>query len=542
MYRHAAMPPEASRRVAGLGSRARRPGLESAAVHPARSRSRAAIALVVVGFALVALVAAAPHSPLQPILPAGGDSGPVRSLADAMGLDLVHGASLVALAVVAICVAASGFLLVLRSAWRGELSVRTVVVLSVAFHAGVVMLPLLFSRDVYSYAMYGRIAGVYHGNPYVLTPVDFPHDAVFRLVGEKWADTPAVYGPGFTLLSAALTRWIASPSALVSAFRLIAAAASLATVGVSIWLARRIRPERAAFAGAIVGLNPVVLFQSVASGHNDVLVMLAVASALALVVAERRLLATAVLALGVLVKVTAALPLLLLLVAVVAAAPAGWRWKTFAAHAAVAAGVVAAFAVPFLQTTDPTLGLVEVAGHEGWLAPSRLADRVAEAVAGGAGLDSTASIVSAVVRVAFALALVAVIVLLCRHVGRRAAIRRLGAEELGASWGWGLLALMLLGPVLLPWYVAWVLPLAWLLPRVPRMVLIALSVALTLSQWTAEPSRFPRSYDLNILVGHYVITPVVAGLLLWLLADLRRRLRTGAALADGPRDVARQRG
>jgi Glycosyltransferase family 87 len=511
-------------------------------VHAARSRSRATIAFVVVGFALLSLVAAVSRSPLQPVLPRGGDSGAVRRVADTVGVDAVHGAALVALAVVAICLAASGFLLALRSAWRGELSVRTVLVLSIGFHAGVVLLPLLFSRDVYSYAMYGRIAGVYHGNPYVLTPVDFPRDAVFRFVGEKWADTPAVYGPGFTLLSAALTRWIASLSELVSAFRLIAAAASLATVGISIWLARRIRPDRAAFAGAIVGLNPVVLFQSVASGHNDVLVMLAVAGALALVVAERRLFATAVLALGVLVKVTAALPLLLLLVAVVAAAPVGRRWKTLAAHAAVAAGVVAAFAVPFLQTTDPSLGLVELAGHEGWLAPSRLVGRIAAAVAGGAGLDSAASIVAAAVRVAFAFALGAVVVVLCRHVGRRAALRRLGAGELGASWGWGLLALMLLGPVLLPWYVAWILPLAWLLPRVPRTVLIALSVALTLSQWTAEPSRFPASYDLNVLVGHYVITPVVAGLLLWLLVELRRRVRAGATLEDEPRDVARQRG
>ena len=46
------------------------------------------------------------------------------------------------------------------------------------------------------------------------------------------------------------------------------------------------RPARAAFAVAAFGLNPVVLFQSVASGHNDLLVALAVAGAFALVLAR----------------------------------------------------------------------------------------------------------------------------------------------------------------------------------------------------------------------------------------------------------------
>jgi hypothetical protein len=48
----------------------------------------------------------------------------------------------------------------------------------------------------------------------------------------------------------------------------------------------------------------VVLFQSAASGHNDLLVALAIAAALALVFSGRELWATAALALGTLVKVT----------------------------------------------------------------------------------------------------------------------------------------------------------------------------------------------------------------------------------------------
>jgi hypothetical protein len=170
--------------------------------------------------------------------------------------------------------------------------------------------------------------------------------------------------------------------------------------------------------------------------------------------------------------------------------------------------------------------MVELAGHEGWLAPSRFFRRVLDAVSGDA--------VGVVARVVFPLALLAVVALVARELVRRApasAWLRTGA------WGWGLLGLMLLGPVLLPWYVTWALPLAWLLPRVPRGVLLGTSVALTISQWTAEPSRFRTAYDLNVLFGHYVVTPVVVGLLAWLLLDLWRRTRGGAPLEDAPHDV-----
>jgi hypothetical protein len=65
------------------------------------------------------------------------------------------------------------------------------------------------------------------------------------------------------------------------------------------------------------------------------------------------------------------------------------------------------------------------------------------------------------------------------------------------------------------------------------MVLIATSTALGLSQWTAEPRLHPKAYDVNVLAGHYAIAPFVALLLVWLLLELRHRLRNDLPLA-GP--------
>ncbi len=165
----------------------------------------------------------------------------------------------------------------------------------------------------------------------------------------------------------------------------------------------------------------------------------------------------------------------------------------------------------------------ELSAHEGWLAPSRFFRRVLDAISGDT--------LGVVARIVFAVALVIAVVVLVRAVSRAAASGRPPDELLGA-WGWSLLALTLLGPVLLPWYLAWSLPLIWILPRVPRASLIVLSGALSMSQWTAEPLRFPDAYDLNVLIGHYVLTPVVIGVLVWLALDLRRRLAIPLALHE----------
>lgn len=493
-------------------------------MEPSRGReARGAIALAVAGFAVEATVAAVPGSPLQPVLAPGGQpGGPFTLLAEGIGLDAL-GSSLPVASVVAVAAGLLGFLVLLRAAWHGAISLRIAIGLAIAFHLAIVLLPLLISRDVYSYIAHGQIVSLHDANPYVQTPADFPSHLTRELVGPKWVDTPSVYGPLFSHLAGLVTRTSSRVDVLVDAFRLLAISASLATTLVVGATVRRVRPGRAAFAVAAFGLNPVVLFQSAGSGHNDLLVALSVAVAAWLMLRDRTMWAVAVLTCGGLVKATALLPVLLLVVWVAWRRPPGQRLRALAAHGAVAVAIGAAVAAPFFQLHDPTLGMRELAGHEGWLAPSRFFGRVLDAISG--------DLVGPLARAAFAAALVVTVAWLAREVGRAASSGRPVLAVLG-GWGWSLLALTLLGPVLLPWYLAWTLPLIWLLPRTPRAVLIALSALLAFSQWTAEPARFPEAYDLNVLVGHYVLTPVVIGLLVWLALDLRRRLQVPLALHD----------
>ena len=491
-----------------------------------------AVAAAVAGFLAEAVVAAVPGSPLQPILAPGAEpGGPFVWIAETIGLDRLDAAPPIA-SVLGVAAGMAGFLVLLRAAWRGEVTVRLALGLSVAFHLAIVLLPLLISRDVYSYIAHGQIVSVHHANPYVETPADFPSFLTRQLVGPKWVDTPSVYGPLFSHLSGVVTRTSTRLDVLVDAFRLIAIGASLATTFVIGALSSRIQPSRAAFAVAAFGLNPVVLFQSAASGHNDLLVALAIAVAAWCVVRERTIWAVAILTCGALIKATAFLPLVLLVVWVIWRRPALERFRAGAAHTGVALAIALLVAAPFFQLHDPTLGMRELSSHEGWLAPSRFFRRILDAVSGDT--------LGVVARVAFVLALVVAVIWLVRTVARAAAAGRPQTELLG-GWGWALLALTLLGPVLLPWYLAWSLPLIWILPRVPRVSLLVLSGVLALSQWTAEPLRFPEAYDVNVLVGHYALTPVVVGVLVWLALDLRRRSAIPLPLHDEEGDAAEPR-
>jgi hypothetical protein len=502
--------------------------VRSGPVERSSRTSTLAIAGFVVAFVGLALVASVPGSPVHPILPHGVEpGGPFRWLADLLGLTDLHGSLLVAASVTALIASAVAFVCVLREAWRGTISVRSTVLLTVAAHAVVMTLPLLVSRDVYSYIAYGNIAGLHHANPYLQTPIDFPHDAVATLVGPGWFSTPAVYGPVFTGYASVVVRLVASVHAQTEVFRWTALCASLGTVALIATTVRRVRPSRVAFAVAAFGMNPAVLFYSVASGHNDLLVALSVAGAFALLLAGRRMLTVVALTLGLLVKVVVGLPLLLFVVWCVARAPEGRRVRTFVSHAGLAAAMWLVAAAPFLNRHDPSLGLFELAGHEGWLAPSRFFHRFLDAVSG-----DTLGIVA---RIAFAVLMLVVVVTVAITVWRgaeRTEDERTAVLDLGASWCWSLVLLMLLGPTLLPWYVAWALPLVWLVPRVPRLVLLGTSVALGVSQWSAEPSRFRGPYDTNLVIGHYLITPVVIVLLIWLLRDGWGRWRGDLALQD----------
>jgi len=206
---------------------------------------------------------------------------------------------------------------------------------------------------------------------------------------------------------------------------------------------RRLRDPMAV---AFLGVNPVTVIAVVNGAHNDALIGLALLGGVLLVAAKRPAWAGAAMALGALVKVTALLPL---------AAVGLWVWRRHGPRAAAAlAGVAGAVtAAGILLAGGPIVleplreAALRFSNGSVWKAPRRW---LTSAVDGSVGDVTEATRLTG--RVLSTVALVCVVgltVLVLRRVHRPGA-----AQVVGVS----VLAYMLLGAYVLPWYLAWSLP------------------------------------------------------------------------------------
>src|SRR4051794_5627910 len=229
--------------------------------------------------------------------------------------------SLVALAALIVC-----------ESRRPTVTVRTVAVASGLLLLLAVARPPLHSNDVWSYAMYGRIVSHHHVSPYTHPPSDYRTDPWYHRMDRAWRDTPSVYGPLFTGISAAIMG-VAGDSALAGRVGF----QGLAALAVALALALIARRTRDPVAMAFVGLNPFVIVAVVNGGHNDALVGLGVLAGVILGTRGRPGWAGLVLGLAALIKLPAVLPLAAL--AVWLARPSGRNLRR-AGALALAGGLV----------------------------------------------------------------------------------------------------------------------------------------------------------------------------------------------------------
>ncbi|MGH7662446.1 MAG: hypothetical protein ACRENA_16200 [Vulcanimicrobiaceae bacterium] len=170
------------------------------------------------------------------------------------------------------CLAGGFYVVILFAARHREIARRSIVIATLLAALAAFFFRFMFSSDVYAYAAYGALAAT-HQNPYVhrmIPPSQLVDASWTAAIGYEWPSLPAcVYGPAFVAFSQAIV--------VATHFDLAHALLSLRLL------------EIGAFAGAIalapnsllaiaVGLNPVVL-STVAEGHNDALILLAIALA-----------------------------------------------------------------------------------------------------------------------------------------------------------------------------------------------------------------------------------------------------------------------
>ena len=409
--------------------------LSSAAVGAREASPSSRIGLIgLAGVMVTGLVVSVSAANTQSLLPESIRPVPA-SLAGpfATGPDLHSGGAIAVLSLMFISY-------VLAVTASGRLSGRAVLMSIAALYAFVLLAPPLVSTDIFSYQAYARMGAMYGANPYLSGPHAIALDPVFPYIGAKWSYIPSVYGPLFTTFSYLLAPL--SIAASVGVYKAIAAVASLALVAL-VWNVARLRGTDPVRAAALVGLNPLLVVYGIGGGHNDVLMLVAMVAAIYAVLTSRERLGGAFSVFAIGIKLTAGL-LLPFAIAAGGRRRGRSRRRDFLVGAGAMFALVASLSAAVFGTGAlHLLATVQYTQSEGdWHSiPGFVATRL--------NLPTLGHIIGYILAGAF----IGVSVWLLRRVWH-------GRTDWIAAAGWATIAMLVAASSLLPWYVAWALPLA----------------------------------------------------------------------------------
>lgn len=343
--------------------------------------------------------------------------------------------------------------------------------MAVVWAVPLMVVPVLFSRDVFSYIAASRLApaGI---DPYAEGTGALP---TFWRDGADpmWQDSPSPYGPLWTGLSSVVFHLTeAQPVAALMAFRL------MALVGVVLLVV--FVPRLAELAGANPGratwlavLNPLVLFHLSASAHNDALMAGLLVTGLAVALQQRPVLAVVLISAAGAVKAPAllALPFVGLLWA---GRDASWSGivTAWSKVAGLAASTLAALTVASGVGWGWVGNLSTPTTVDTWLSPPTAVGRVLGLVAETLDGPSAEDVLAGTRTAALVLAALIIAALLLSF-RRRGVLRSLALA---------MVVLVALGPVVHPWYLLWAIPLVAVLTlsRVEKNLAIGVTVGLSI--------------------------------------------------------------
>ena len=389
--------------------------------------------------------------------------------------------------------------------------------------APLLLAPPLFSRDVYSYFVQGKLV-LSGGDPYTQGVASIP--GWFRDgVDPMWQYAPTPYGPMFLSLSRGVAAFVGdNPYLAVIFFRLIAliGVALLAYYVPRLAFHCGIDASKALWLGV---MNPLVLMHFVAGAHNDSLMIGLVVAGFAVAIEGRPLVGVLILSLGGMVK-----PIGLLALPFIGLVWAGTHadlkgriiaWVKTAATFAGSYIVLAAL-------VGTSLGWIRALTTPGevktWLSPATALGLASGDVLSWIGLGDHLDTTVGVFRIIGEIAAVAIVGYLCLRPQGRTAVRSLTLA---------FVAVVALGPVVQPWYLLWALPLAaasGLSPKELRVVVVL--TALFTLYGLCETSASADSI-LELTDGLAMLASAAAIGLAVSISPRERALVTGGEVAHG---------
>lgn len=139
--------------------------------------------------------------------------------------------------------------------------------------------------DVYVYVVYNLVEVQYHHNPIFTAPMTFAHDPLIAQRSDGWGGIGAPYGP-FALVLDAIPTILFGRNLLANLLflKIMFSAALIVVAYLTFKLLKMVSPRHALSGALLVAWNPLLLFETAANGHNDMLMMVFVVLALYCVV------------------------------------------------------------------------------------------------------------------------------------------------------------------------------------------------------------------------------------------------------------------
>lgn len=228
-------------------------------------------------------------------------------------------------------------------------------------HACALLAPPFLSSDVLFYAAIGRAQGVFHHSAHELLYRVLPAgDRFLVMLPDEWQRGNSAYGPLFNRLAALLGALAGDDLGLSQRlFQGVGATAAL----LAAYVAGRALGPRAA---ALIMYCPLVVIEATVSGHNDSLLLLLTAAAVAALARGRPWAGLGLLGLGLLIKLSAVLmPGFLLLVLLWSRLTRARRGLWALAGLGVAGLVLGLLAWRAMRGTGATWTLLHLLGQTG---------------------------------------------------------------------------------------------------------------------------------------------------------------------------------
>ncbi|MBT8160259.1 MULTISPECIES: polyprenol phosphomannose-dependent alpha 1,6 mannosyltransferase MptB [Arthrobacter] len=329
----------------------------------------------------------------------------------------------------------------------GPGSLRSVVIAVAAWAAPMMFAVPIYSRDVYAYTGQGRL--VLEGQDPYTTGISSLSNWFSLGADPAWAEAKTPYGPYFLWIA----KWVvgitgAQPDLSVLLFRLVALVGVLLCVVYIPRLAELhgIIPGRALW---IAVANPLFLISFVASAHNDALMVGLAVAGMYFAATGRHI--TGILLVTASIGIKPITVLLLPFVGLMWAGPAAsWARKFlfWGATAAISFGVLALSGIPYnlgfgwvWAILDPT------PGYTGY-SPSGFLGQQVEVIANLLGLPGSA--LATGLRTLMKWAGIGLVVLLMFRGDYSRLVRRAALA---------FAAVVMLSPIIQPWYILWFIPL-----------------------------------------------------------------------------------